>query len=250
MNTSKKLTGLFLLTLLLPLGVQAKNNAAWVGANLKGAACTGPRAAYGPWDYTKPEERSKIPIVEEHHFTADVQYLIKGHSTNDLMGDINYTLIAVPNHHKALLSVIRYQMQLNNNLARRNTGMPNSVECYLQRAINFNPKDYTSFVLYAYFLKEIGQLEKSAEIYEKALEISPNNPKIEYSYALLLIDLKKYDKSVEFARNAYTHSHNRAPKGLKNKLIKLGFWKDLPDKEADDKKTDDKITDAEKLGIN
>jgi len=196
--------------------------APWVGVDLKGVTCTGEGQGYGPFDYTNAKERHNIPIVEIHHFTPNVENHIKGQE-GYITGDLDYTLRAVPNHHKALLSVIRYQLKLNKKLLAENRPLMTPVECYLQRAIHFSSNDAASISLYAYYLKEINQPEKAADHYQKAINISPNNAKILYSYSLLLIDLKQYDKALEYAKKAY--ANGKPPEGLKNKLIKLGVWK-------------------------
>lgn len=200
--------------------------APWVGADLKGIACTGEGQGYGPYDYTKAKERGKMPVVESYHFTPNVENHIKG-ETGHITGDLDYTLRAIPNHHKALLSAIRYEVKRNKKLINERP-LESPIECYLQRAIHFSPNDAASYSLYAYYLKEIGQLQKAADIYQKALTIAPNNAKIQYSYSLLLIDLKQYDKALEYAEKAYTHG--KPPEGLKNKLLKLGVWKKPADK--------------------
>lgn len=197
--------------------------APWVGVDLNGFPCNGGRQGYGPYDYTIPSQRANIPIVERHHFTHEVKNLISGES-GTITGDLDYTLRAAPNHHEALLTIIRYQINLNKKLANKNTNRPlvTPVECYFQRAINFSPKDAAAVSLYAYYLKKINLLNKSAEIYEKALTINPESAKIEYSYSLLLIDLKQYKKAVIHAKKAYELGN--PPLGLKKKLKKLGKW--------------------------
>ena len=222
-----KLTHIFLIVLLLPLTVHARNAAPWVGADLKGLPCSGKGQGYGPYDYTKANERSKIPVVEEHHFTPEVENHISGKS-GYIENDLDYTLRAVPNHHRALLSAIRYQLKLNKKQLKRNDPLEAPMECYLQRAIHFSPSDAATVSLYAYYLKGIGQLEKATDLYQKALTIAPDNAKIQYAYSLLLIELKQYDKALEYAKKAYTH--DKTPEALKNKLIKLGVWKVPADK--------------------
>lgn len=112
--------------------------APWVGVNLKGLPCTGKGQGYGPFDYIKAEERSEMPIGESYHFKADIENL----TNKDPSGDLDYTLRAIPNHHRALLSAIRYQLKLNNKLIKGALVSP--AECYLQRAIHFSPKDSAS----------------------------------------------------------------------------------------------------------
>lgn len=220
----KSICPFFIVLLLLPFTARART-APWVGADLDGYPCKGRSQGYGPYDYINSGERSKIPIVERHHFTPEVENLIRG-STGHLTHDLFYTLSAVPNHHKALLTLIRYQFRLNKNLSDKNTNKPleTPVECVFQRAMSFSPNDAATISLFAYYLKEIGQLEKAKGLYEKALIISPNNAKIEYSYSLLLIQLKDYEKAVSHAKKAYKIGN--PPQALKNKLQKLGKWQD------------------------
>jgi hypothetical protein len=214
----------------------AKALAPWVGMTLKGTPCpTGQSSSqYGHdtglhfYDYNDPKDRqSTLGVVEAFHFTSDVELHIKGHS-DTIPGDLNYTITTFPNHHKALLSAIRYQLKLNLKLLNQNIPLKKPVECYLQRAMHFTPNDAGVVSLYAYFLKEINQLEKAASYYEKALSISPSNSKIEYSYSLLLIELKQYQKANQFAQKAY--AHDNPPETLKNKLIQLNAWEVTDDK--------------------
>jgi tetratricopeptide (TPR) repeat protein len=96
-------------------------------------------------------------------------------------------------------------------------------ECYLQRAINYSKRDFGSYAMYAYYLNKKGLKDKAASLYQKALKISPDNPKIEYSYSLLLLELNQKEEALEIAKKIY--AKGSAPDGLKKKLIKLGMWK-------------------------
>ena len=69
----------------------------------------------------------------------------------------------------------------------------------------------------------MGHLNKSLEMYKKALKISPNNTKLEYSYSLLLIKLKRYNEALAHAKRSY--KLGSPPSALRNKLIKIGVWK-------------------------
>ncbi len=202
--------------------VQAKSKPVWVGTSLNGVPCVGeaPGYGYGPYDYINPSDKKKIPVVEIFHFTKNVELLIKGKS-GTLPSDLDYTLRSIPNHHKALLSTIRYQVKLLNKLATKK--LLNSPECYLQRAINYNPKDAALYAIYGYYLTKIGRLTEAAKKYEEALKISPDNSKFEYSYSLLLVKLKEYKKALEYAKRAY--KHGKPPNGLMKKLKRLGVWK-------------------------
>jgi len=204
-------------------------SAPWVSVDLKGLNCSGKAQGFGPYDYTSKVDKNTIMggssnvlnLVERAHFTEEVEGLIKGHS-GTLEEDLDYTLRAWPNHHRVLLSIIRFQIEVQNKI--RTGKLLTPVECYLQRAIHFSPNDAVSYSLYGHFLRKMGHLEESAKKYEKALEIAPGNSKFAYSYGLLLIDLKRYEEAVKYAKIAYREG--KAPKGLRQILRKLGAWKD------------------------
>lgn len=199
--------------------------APWVGAQLNGLPCKGGGQGFGPFDYlNRGSLKTELDIVEPHHFPAEVENLIKGHASGDNPeGDIDYTLRAWPNHHRALLSIIKFQLNIQKNISPwKHLGTP--PECYLQRAIHFSPDDSVSYSLYGYYLKNMGKLEEAKKYYQKALKIDPENEKFAYSYSLLLIEIKEYDEALKYAKIAY--QSGRAPKGLKNMLEKLGVWKE------------------------
>lgn len=202
------------------------NTAPWIGLDLKGKGCIYLPQGVGPFDYTTLTKEDSAPghrlgIVENAHFTAEVENLISGKTSGaNPSGDLHYTLNAWPNHHRALLSVIRFQLNINNNLTPHKLSTP--PECYLQRAINFSPADAITYSLYGYYLHKIGQQEKAAIYYKKALTLDPDNTKFAYSFSLVLIDLKRYKDAVKYAKIAYQNP--KTPTGLKQKLEKSGFW--------------------------
>ncbi|PPD35122.1 MAG: hypothetical protein CTY19_03210 [Methylomonas sp.] len=197
-------------------------SAPWVGNDLNNNACSGGAQGYGPFDYLqKSHFKKELELVETAHFTYEVENLIKGNAGN-LLQDLDYTLRAWPNHHRALLSVIRFQLEVKNKL--RSGKLQSPAECYIQRALHFSPQDAVNNSLYGHYLHKIGFIEKAIEYYEKALKLDPENAKFSYSYSLLLIDMKRYEDAVKYAKIAY--KRRDTPKGLKQKLEKLGVWND------------------------
>lgn len=201
------------------------NSAPWVGQTLNGLPCQGEKHGFGPYDYSR---RAMIPagnldVVERAHFPPKVENLISGNTSMGPEGDIAYTLGAWPNHHRALLSIINYQLKIRDKLTKDKLSRP--PECYLQRAIHFSPEDTVSYALYGFYLRKMGHLEDAAKYYEKAMQLDPRNIKNAYSYSLLLIDLKRYDEAVKYAQIAY-EGGKYVPKGLKHKLEKIGVWKE------------------------
>ena len=226
----KKIFCVCFLFFLLPLAAVANKSAPWVGASLAGVRCSGSGQGFGPFDYTSRggENAKNLEIVEAHHFTPAVENLVGGADSGGIVGDLDYTLRAWPNHHRALLSLIKYQINMdskaNIDSKAAKSKLPTPPECYLQRAIQYSPSDIVPYSLYGYFLRKIGHIEDAVKFYEKAMALDPENEKVAYSYSLVLIDLKHYDEAVKFAKIAY--HHGKAPKGLKEMLIKLGVWKD------------------------
>jgi len=211
------LTLLTLIILTISTNVFALKPAPWVGNNLKGEMCTGEKG-YGPYDYVK--DREKVHLVEEYHFTPQVEALIKGQS-GSIEGDLNYTLRAFPNHHKALLSIIRFKLNILKGL--RKEKLQTEPECYLNRAIEYSPDDPAPFSLYAYYLSKVGENERAKDLYNRATQIDPENMKIKYSYALFLLDNNDKEKAYELAQEIY-EKEKSAPPGLRDQLKKAGMW--------------------------
>lgn len=204
----------------------ARSEVVWQGQALDEKVCQ-IQSGMGPYDYLKRKEYSKpdphnpLYLVQMAHFTPEVENLIKG-NTSDLEGDLDYTLRAYPNHHRALLSMIRYQLNIKHKIMAGPLRVP--PECYLQRAIAFSPKDETAYSLFGYYLRKIGQPKEAEKYYEKAFKLNPKNAKVAYSYSLLLIDLKRYDDALKYAKIAY--QSKGTPEALKQKLKKLKAWKE------------------------
>ena len=199
-------------------------NAPWLGESLKGRPCTKQTQGFGPFDYTlRYTMINKLHLVESAHFTPSVENLIKGKTSTQLIDDMEYTLRAWPNHHRALNSLIKYKL-----LYPRKKQPTSQVECYFQRAINFSQKDSTTRMLYGMYLHKTKNISMAEKQYEIAIELSPNNPVIRYNYGLLLFGQKKYAIAQEQAIIAYKAKFPL--NGLKNKLKRVKFWppKEIP----------------------
>lgn len=173
--------------------------------------------AYGPYDATNPAHLEKLPIVLGAHFTSDVEMLIRG-VTGSIMGDINYTLKAIPNYHRALAAMAKYQRREKVKLSARDKFY--TADCYFRRAIYFQPADVTARMLFAIHLHLTGRLEDAAQQYHQAFLIEPEYTEMQYNYGLLLVDLKRYDEALDYANRAYAKGFPLS--GLKKKLAEKG----------------------------
>jgi len=190
----------------------------WPGIDLKGNKCQG-NSGYGPYDYTNKNHRGhNLRIVEQNHFNKDVERLKTG-MTGAVGGDIDYTLRAFPNHHRALYAMARHQ--LKTPTFSNNPRYP-AAECYFQRAIKFTPNDFRSMLLYANYLVKRTRPNKAVEIYKRALSIKKAPPEINYSLGLLYFDLKKYNEAVEQAEIAYSNGVKNSK--LARKLKGINRW--------------------------
>jgi tetratricopeptide (TPR) repeat protein len=176
--------------------------------------------AVGPFDYTNYRERTEeLPIVERHHFTRDVENLIKGATSEFIMHDLDYTLRACPNHHRALYAVSKYQLRKNWRKGRYRTA-----ECYFERAKIFKPQDGIPYLLYAIFLHKKEKYNEALQEYMLAKKLLPDSPEVSYNLGLLFVDMEDHKQALKYAKRAYELGHPLP--GLKNKLKKLGEWRE------------------------
>ena len=193
--------------------------APWVGDTFRKTACTGKRQGFGPYDYAlRSQHAYELNIVEVRHFTTNIETLSSGNTSKDPYSDIDYTLRAWPNHHRALNSAI--QAQLRNKTLQSTEKTP--AECYLQRAINFSPTDGITQMLYGLLLHRTGHLEAAYNAYHTAERLNPGNLQVKYNTALLLLDLNRYEEARNYALEVYA-SDFPLP-GLKRKLKEKGYW--------------------------
>lgn len=210
--------GVWILILSLPMqSLAGPPRAPWVGATLNDVTCRGLAQGYGPFDYLNRKQLEReLDLVEEHHFSERVETLIKGQE-GSIIDDLDYTLRAWPNHHRALITLVAYVDRKRGTLEEHPPP-----ECYLQRAINFSPKDEIPRLLYAIYLHQHEYQEKALEQYKELEALSPNNPELHYNLGLLLVSMKRYDEATIHAQKAYEGGYPLP--GLKQQLKKLGYW--------------------------
>jgi len=175
--------------------------------------------AYGPFDYMdRFNHLGQLNIVENFHFTSSVENLISGES-GYLGGDLNYTLRAWPNHHRALVSLVRYSVK------EKSTHLPHMkypVECYFDRAIRMNMKDAQVRSIYSAFLSHQNRNKEALEQLEVAASLEPDNPLFLYNLGLQYFKMGQYDKANDYANRAYALDFPLP--GLRNKLKQVGKW--------------------------
>ena len=158
--------------------------------------------AYGPFDYRNPEvRRQSLPIVEQYHFTPDVEMLVRG-NTGTLIGDLDYTLRAFPNHPRALQAVVRYALAGGHFKDEIPTA-----DCYFQRAVTFVPDDATVQAIYASYLAKKGDVAAARSRYEEALRLAPDSGEVNYNAGLFFVQQGDLARAKMLAKVAYDHGY-------------------------------------------
>jgi len=185
---------------------------------------------YGPFDYTDPQDLKKLPVVETYHFTPKVEQL-RGGESSYIWDDLDYTLRAFPNHHRALYAFVRYEIKMRQKSQQKNNyykppmtkyGYPASAECYFDRALRWRPNDPTVRMLYGLYLHRKDDLRKALDQYRISEKIQPNVADLQYNLGLLYFDLKNYKLAKEHAKKAYQLGYPLP--GLRKKLASIGQW--------------------------
>ncbi len=153
--------------------------------------------AFGPFDYRTIAYENKR-LVESAHFTPQVETLRAGQN-GTIAGDLDYTLRAIPNHPRALMSMTRFaEIQRTS----RPGGSRYPVECYFDRAVRFAPDDPMVRVLYGIFLAKARRSDEARQQLQRA-DSSPNtDPQIVYNLGIGYLELHDFERAKLYARKA------------------------------------------------
>ncbi|MEJ7668061.1 MAG: tetratricopeptide repeat protein [Casimicrobiaceae bacterium] len=173
---------------------------------------------YGPFDYRTSKQ--ELAIVDTHHFNSDVEQLRRGIS-GPIGGELDYTLRAAPNHHRALMAMVNLALKVGNEKPQ---GANYTVSCYFDRAMRFAADDGTVRMIHGIYLSKVGKKREALKRFEEARSLSKENANIHYNLGLLYFDLKDYDNALLNAQKAYQLGFELP--GLKNKLVGAGRWRD------------------------
>jgi len=174
--------------------------------------------AYGPFDYRTA--RQELAVVEEYHFNRNVETL-RGGASGDIVADLDYTLRASPNHHRALTSMSNLILKLRNE---KPPGAGFTISCYFDRAMRFAEDDGVVRMIHGIFLSKIGKKQDALKRFEEARALIPENANIHYNLGLVYFDLKDYPNALAHAQAAYQLGFELP--GLKNKLVGAGQWRE------------------------
>ncbi|MBA5687296.1 tetratricopeptide repeat protein [Rugamonas apoptosis] len=173
-------------------------------------------------DYTNANDRKTLGVVEQFHFTPDVEHLIRG-ASGKLGDDIGYTLDHFPNHHRALAAMARLALR---DKTSKPLGARYTVECYFDRALRTRADDPQVHSLFGGYLLALGNLDAALDQLREAARLAPENATNQYNLGLLYLRKQNYAEALACAHAAYAKGYPLP--GLKNKLAAAGQWRDAP----------------------
>lgn len=176
---------------------------------------------YGPYDYQT--QKHKLSVVEQYHFTPQVEGLVGGRTSHDVGSDLDYTLKAFPNHYRALMAVVRLSEKQR---SPHPTGMPYPVDCYFERALRFRPADSTARMIYATYLFKTNQIIAGDHQLSLAAAGAGDNAFTHYNIGLIYLERQRYALALASAHKAYGLGFVQP--GLRDQLQLRGKWKEPP----------------------
>ena len=190
----------------------------WAFAQADGGVCGNPFVnGYGPFDYRAVSGQQR-QIVEQYHFTPAVESLVSG-ITHTVAADIDYTLRAFPNHHRALVSMMNLGARMK---TPKPPGAGVTVECYFVKALTFRPDDSVARMLYAKYLAANARKPEALQNLDMVAEQAKENAFTHYNLGLIYLELAEHSKALARAHSAMALGFSRPE--LKQALMTAGQW--------------------------
>lgn len=196
-------------------------SAPWVRAQTGEQSCGNPFTSwFGPFDF-RTAPAGALQNVETHHFTPQVEQMIRGVTTgvSDMGKDVAYVLGVFPNHHRALLTMMRLGERDKNNKPR---GADRTIECWFDRAVRYARDDTVARLMYALYLRRQGRAEDSLAQTRVAEQFAGDNPLTHFNIGMSYFELGRFDEAAVAARRARDMGLPRPE--LIDLLKRAGHW--------------------------
>jgi tetratricopeptide (TPR) repeat protein len=189
--------------------------------------------SFGPFDYRPDKYKAapgdseshsaKLGLVHIAHFRPEMEALVRGGQgeKSEVGPEFDYTLRAFPNHHRALVALIRLAEKQNSLQPR---GMRYSVECWFERALRFTPDDTIARMIFVSYLIKKNRLVEAKAHLGIAERTAEDNPLTQYNIGMMHFELKNYDKALAQAHKAY--AAGVVMPDLRSRLEGVGQWKE------------------------
>jgi len=191
---------------------------------------------YGPFDYRDWKDipfdnlgantKNNLQLVVGAHFVPECEALVKC-KRGSIASDIEYTLRAFPNHHRALVAFQRYGEKMN---SPKPADAKRSVDCYYERALRFRPDDTIARLLYVNYLLKNQREPEAKQHFAQAQQSAPtDNPFTQYNLGRVAFELKDYETAQRQAEIAQKLGLEQP--ALEQQLRSIGKWRE-PDASA------------------
>ena len=165
-----------------------------------------------------------LKLVEDAHFTPAVETLRRGQSGFRPAPDIVFTLIKIPNHHRALMAMAALGEKEKTSKPFESTY---TIECWFRRAIVWRPDDNIVRMLFAQYLFKARRENEAEQQLNVAASQSSDNPFTQHNIGLIYFDNKNYAKALAHAHRAY--SLGLGTPTLRDQLKGIGKWAEKSD---------------------
>jgi Flp pilus assembly protein TadD len=160
-------------------------------------------------------------VVERVHFTPVVESLKRGATSAYPGTDLDYTLRAFPNHHRALLAMSKLSRREGRS---KPAGANYTIDCYFDRAIRFQPDDPMPHMLAGLHLAQSGKRSDAVPYLQRATELATDDPNLHYNLGLGYLEVGINEQALVHAKRAYSAGFPLP--GLRDRLRALGAWQE------------------------
>jgi hypothetical protein len=166
-------------------------------------------------------EVDSVATAAAVHFTTPVETLQSGFAMKSPGPDITYTLQRVPNHYRALLSMVALGEREKTS---KPLGSEYSLECWFRRGVAIFPDDNTVRMLYAQYLYKSSRNKEAEAQLSVASRQAADNAFTLNNIGLVYFDAKNYEQSLLHAHKAYALGLGNMI--LKEQLKSVGKWQE------------------------
>ncbi len=203
---------------LLGLCALSINAAGAHAQNVENCGALSAPGQYGPYDY-RTERGNPLSLVEGAHFKPVIENLVRGMTSVTPGPDMAYTLRAFPNHHRALIAMMRLGEK---EKTPKPIGSEYTIECWFERAVQFRPDDSIVRMIYSTYLNKTGKAANASAHLDVASTYAKDNAFTHYNVGLHYFDLKNYDKALVQAHKAMELGFPQT--ALRDQLQSVGKW--------------------------
>ena len=163
------------------------------GAASSQSPCGELKNHFGPFDY-RVERGERLRLVESYHFTPGIEALVRPVNTThrEMAADVAYTLHVFPNHHRALITMVRLGERHRTELP---PGAKFTIECYFDRAVRFADNDVVVRLLLARYLASKNRKEDAVRQLAFASEMAGKNALSHFNIGLAYFELKEFERA-------------------------------------------------------